>query len=204
MTTIPPPSSQIVPFNTTVPNNRCSRVQWSPADGRTAQPPLPLLVAPVSRDQGPDTKHLHLTPTSQFQRTNSSSSSGSINSRLRLRQDQVRGLYSLHLPSTPLTSANTPTILLKQRRAHTITNNPLQLQHHILRLLFHRSLVRRQYRGVTPSLPPLRSAQVRPSHSRQSSNFAQLSLRTSFVHPTIIVKTHIRWSPHPVSRIGMR
>ena len=150
-------------------------------------------MAPVSRDQDRDTKHPHPTPTSQFQRTNNNNNSIIIIiiSRRRLRRDQVQGLYSHHLPSTLLTSANNPTIHLKQRRPHTITT-PLQHQHHIPRLLFHRSLVHRQYKGVTPSLPPLRSAQVSPSHSHQSNNSDQLSLPTSFVHPTIIAKTHIR------------
>ena len=204
MTTIPPPSSQIVRSNTTVPSNPYNRVQWSPVDGRTAQPPPPPppSVAPVSRDQDRDITHHHLIPTSQFQGAHNSSS---INSRRRLRRDQVQGLYSHHLPSTLLMSANNPTILLKQRRPHIITNPP-QLQHLILRPLFHRSLltIHRQCKGVIPSLPPPRSAQVCPSHSHQSSNSAQLFPRTSFVHPTIIVKTHMGWSLRPVSRPGMK
>src|SRR6267142_488028 len=169
---------------------------------RLAAPPPP--VAPVTRDQDRVITVLHiLTPTSQFQRTNSSSTN--INNHLRLRRE---GPLSHQLLSTLLMSANNPITLLKQhQRPHIITiiNHP-QLQGSNPLCLYRRSLTPapRRHRGVIPSLHPFRSAQACPSHSHQSGNCAQLSLQTSFAHRIIIVKTHIRWSLHPVCRRGTK
>ena len=145
---------------------------------------LPL-AAPVTRDL---VRHIHLMPTSQFQRTNNN------NNRLQLTRDQAQGLLFHPRLSTLRMSANNPITLPNQRRPHITTGHLPQLQ------VYNRSLppTHQGCRGVIPLLRPLRSVQASPSHSHQSDNSAQLSLQLSSVRPVIIAKTRSRWFLRPL------
>jgi hypothetical protein len=147
-----------------------------------------LAVVPVTR--GPDRRDLHLMPTSPSQGINSNSST---NRRLLMR-DQAQGLFSHRLPPTLLTFVNGP-ILSNQRRQHTINNLLLPQDHN------RRPPVRRHHSGVTVSQLLLHSVQAGLSHTRQSSNSAQLFLLPSSVHQTTIAMTPM--SLRPGSHLGM-
>jgi hypothetical protein len=128
-------------------------------------------------------------PTSPSQEIHSNSST---NNRL-LMGGQAQDLFSHRPPPTLLTSVNGP-ILSKQRRQHTI-NLLLLLQDHN-----HSPPVRKDS-GVMVSQLPLRSVQAGMSHTRQSSNSAQLFLLPSSVHQTTIAMTLM--SLRPGLHLGM-